>query len=154
MRNKSRGERKKSEQKEENTYITLSDVKNMISDEIGIDTDYSNDGENLGQLKNFIVPSISDENQIEVINTLLKFNSPLAMRLLLMDDSIINYGIYNSVPHLLIPDVTEEKKFDAALHWCLSEMKNRMKIFSEHRVRNIDLFNQKMDNVGERNVRG
>lgn len=143
------GEKKKSEQKEENTYITLSDVENMISNEIGIDTDYSNDGENLGHLKNFIVPSISDENQIEVINTLLKFNSPLTMRLLLMDDSIINYSIYNSVPHLLIPVVIEEKKFDATIHWCLSEMENRMKIFSENRVRNIDLFNQKMDNVGE-----
>lgn len=85
-----------SEPKEGSTYISLGDVEKMISDEIGINVDYSNDGENFRKLKNFVVPSISDENQIEVINTLLKFNSPLTMRLLLMDVSIINYSIYKN----------------------------------------------------------
>jgi len=128
----------------DNIEIIFPDAKTILKDNFDIDINYINDGECLKNLKNIIVPSTSNNAQIEVINMLLKYNSPQTMKLILIDHSVINYSMYNGVPQLLIPVVTEEKKIAGTVHWCLSEMEDRIRKFIEYRVKNINSFNEKM----------
>lgn len=133
--------------KEQSIY-TIKEIETILRVSLGIDADYSNDGRTLETLKNFIVPSVSSENQTEIIDTLLKYNSPTTMRLILMDDSIINYSPYNPIPHMLIPVITSEEKYDAVMGWCYAEMQDRINKFVENGVKNIDSFNWKMISMG------
>ena len=123
--------------------LTLQDVKNILKEKFSIDTDYSCDGELLKKLKNIIIPSENGEKQIDIINILLKFNSPRTMKLILIDDSILNYNIYNGVPQLLMPVVTNKNKKDDVVNWCCTEMQERINKFVDCEVKNIDSFNEK-----------
>jgi len=125
------------------------DAKNILKENFDIDADYSNDGESLKDLKNILVPSALNDSQIEIINLLLKYNSPKTMKLILIDNSIINYSTYNGIPQLLIPVVTKENKIDTTVNWLFSEMESRISKFVEYRVKNIDSFNEKMNEIGE-----
>ncbi len=138
--------RAENEHKEQSVY-TVKQIETILRVSFGIDADYSKDGRILEAFKNYIVPSVSSENQTEVIDALLKYNSPITMRLILIDDSIINYSPYNTIPHMFIPVVTNEGKYDAVMSWCHTEMQNRINIFVENGVKNIDSFNQKIINT-------
>lgn len=129
------------ENKEQYVY-TIKEFEAIMRFSYGIDADYSNDGKYLLNLKNFIVPSTTKENQANVINTLITYNTPKVMKLILMDDSVVNYNSYNRIPHMLIPVITNEKIFDKAMRWCYSEMQNRINKFVENGVKDIDSFNQ------------
>jgi len=129
------------ESKEQYIY-TIKEFEAIMRFSYGIDADYSNDGKYLLNLKNFIVPSTTKENQTDVINTLITYNTPKALKLILMDDSVVNYDSYNRIPHMLLPVITNEEKFDRAMRWCYSEMKNRINKFVENGVKDIDSFNQ------------
>ena len=119
------------------------DVAWCLKDRFNIDIEYLNDGKALKNLRNIIIPSETDEKQIEIINILLKFNSPKTMNLILIDDSVINYSIYNGVPQLLIPVITDKNKIDSIADWCYAEMRERINKFIDNRVKNIDSFNKK-----------
>lgn len=134
----------------ENIYEDIPSAETILKDNFGIQADFSNDGECLKNLENIIVPSVSNEIQIEIINMLLEYNSPQTMFLLLIDNSVINYSAYNGVPQLIIPVVTEKKKIDSAFHWCFAEMQDRINKFVECGVKNIDSFNKKMADIGEK----
>ena len=131
-------------------YYTPMNAEIILLGKLGIKADYSKDGESLSNLKNIIIPSASNETQIEFINTLLMYNSPETMRLILIDDSIINYSAYDGVPQLLIPIVTDGKKIDAVVSWCSSELEDRIRRFVEYGVKNIDSFNEKRAEKGEK----
>lgn len=134
--------RAENEHKEQSVY-TVKEIEKILRVSFGIDADYSKDGRTLETFKNYIIPSVSSENQTEVIDALLKYNSPMTMRLILMDDSIINYSIYNSVPHMLIPVITNEKKYDGAMAWCYAEMQERINNFVENGVKTLILLTRK-----------
>ena len=119
------------------------DVAWCLKDRFNIDIEYLNDGKALKNLRNIIIPSETDEKQIEIITILLKFNSPKTMNLILIDDSVINYSIYNGVPQLLIPVITDKNKIDSIADWCYAEMRERINKFIDNRVKNIDSFNKK-----------
>ena len=119
------------------------DVAWCLKDRFNIDIEYLNDGKKKKNLRNIIIPSETDEKQIEIINILLKFNSPKTMNLILIDDSVINYSIYNGVPQLLIPVITDKNKIDSIADWCYAEMRERINKFIDNRVKNIDSFNKK-----------
>lgn len=123
--------------------LTLRNIENILKETFSIEADFSHDGEVLKKLKNTIIPSASSENQIEVINTLLKYNSPKTMRLILIDDSIINYNVYNYAPQLMGPVITDNKIIDSNVKWCYAEMKYRIEEFVNLGVKNIDSFNEK-----------
>lgn len=122
----------------------LTNVDNILD----IETDYSNDGKALYKLTNIIIPSATNEIQINFINTLLKFNSQKTMKLLLIDDSLINYQIYNRFPQLLFPVITDKHRINVAVNWVRMEMDERIRKFLDAGAKNIDLFNQKMSDTG------
>lgn len=124
----------------------------LLREKYGIITDYTNDVECLKKLKNILVPSVSNDIQTEFINMLLKYNSPEKMKLILIDDSVINYSKYNGLSHLLIPVVTDTNKFNTLISYCKSEIEARIRLFVEYGVQNIDSFNDKMEETGESNL--
>ncbi len=76
-----------------------------------------------------------------MIVSLLYKSSPAEVRLILIDPKMVEFNIYNGIPHLLIPVVTDPKKAAGALGWAVSEMENRYRLFAEHNVKDISSFN-------------
>ena len=54
-------------------------------------------------------------------------------------------SVYNGIPHLLIPVVTEPKKAAGALNWAVNEMDKRYKLFAKYKVKNIESYNQQVE---------
>jgi S-DNA-T family DNA segregation ATPase FtsK/SpoIIIE len=76
-----------------------------------------------------------------IVASILYSKSPKDVRLLMVDPKIVELKIFNTLPHMLIPVVTEPKKVPAALKWLLAEMEQRYQIFAKVGVRNIAGFN-------------
>ncbi|MDC7246588.1 MAG: FtsK/SpoIIIE domain-containing protein, partial [Sphaerochaetaceae bacterium] len=79
-----------------------------------------------------------------LINSLLYTKSPKEVRLILVDPKIVELRIYNGIPHLLTPVITEPKKTIKALEYCLYEMDRRYKLLNNLAVRNISAYNSKV----------
>lgn len=77
-----------------------------------------------------------------IILSLLFQNTPETLRLILVDPKRVELSIYNHIPHLLTPVITEADKTIAALKWAVSEMDRRYKLFSETGRRNMQSFNE------------
>ena len=76
-----------------------------------------------------------------IIISILYKASPDEVKLLMIDPKVVELGIYNGIPHLLIPVVTEPKKAAGALNWAVQEMVNRYKLFAEKAVRDLKGYN-------------
>lgn len=76
-----------------------------------------------------------------LIVSLLYKSSPEDVRFLMIDPKVVELGIYNGVPHLLVPVVTDPRKAAGALGWAVTEMLNRYKIFAECNVRDLHGYN-------------
>ncbi|WP_404425273.1 DNA translocase FtsK 4TM domain-containing protein [Nibricoccus sp. IMCC34717] len=78
-----------------------------------------------------------------IVASILYSKSPRDVKLLMVDPKIVELKIFNTLPHMLIPVVTEPKKVPAALKWLLREMEQRYQIFAKVGVRNILGFNNR-----------
>lgn len=76
-----------------------------------------------------------------IISLLYKYN-PNEVKLLMVDPKVVELNVYNGIPHLLIPVVTDPKKAAAALNWAVNEMTNRYKLFADCGVRNMESYNE------------
>ena len=76
-----------------------------------------------------------------IISILYKYD-PEHVRLLMVDPKVVELNVYNGIPHLLIPVVTDPKKAAGALNWAVNEMTRRYQSFAEHGVRNMEGFNE------------
>jgi S-DNA-T family DNA segregation ATPase FtsK/SpoIIIE len=76
-----------------------------------------------------------------IIASIVYSKSPKDVRLIMVDPKVVELKIFNSLPHMYIPVVTEPKKVPAALKWLLSEMEQRYQIFAKANVRNIVGYN-------------
>ncbi len=84
-----------------------------------------------------------------LIVSLLYKAAPDEVKLLMIDPKVVELGVYNGIPHLLIPVVTEPKKAAGALNWAVQEMVNRYKLFADKAVRDIKGYNELMGKTGE-----
>lgn len=82
-----------------------------------------------------------------LINSILYKASPEEVKFLLIDPKVVELSNYNGIPHLLLPVVTDPKKAATALNWVVQEMTNRYKLFANTGVRNIDSYNEKINNI-------
>lgn len=76
-----------------------------------------------------------------IIMSILFRSTPEEVRLLMIDPKAVEFMIYNGIPHLLIPVVTDPKKASGALAWAVTEMLSRYKLFSDNNVRDIAGYN-------------
>ena len=79
-----------------------------------------------------------------IIASLLYHSGPEDLRFIMVDPKVVEMQMYNALPHMLIPVVTEPKKVPGALKWLIAEMEQRYQIFAKTNVRNIAGFNAKI----------
>ena len=84
-----------------------------------------------------------------IIISLLYKSTPDDVRLLMIDPKVVELGVYNGIPHLLIPVVTDPNKAAGALRWAVSEMTTRYKLFADRGVRDILGYNASIEEAGE-----
>lgn len=84
-----------------------------------------------------------------IIMSILYKSSPTDVKLLLIDPKVVELNIYNGIPHLLIPVVTDAKKASFALNWAVEEMEKRYKLFAQNNVRDINSYNNKLKENNE-----
>ncbi|MBN2285304.1 MAG: DNA translocase FtsK [Tissierellales bacterium] len=78
-----------------------------------------------------------------LLMSILFKSKPHEVKLILIDPKVVELNIYNGIPHLLIPVVTDARKAANALNWAVSEMGNRYEIFAKNSVRDINSYNIK-----------
>ena len=83
-----------------------------------------------------------------LIVSMLYHSTPEEVKLVLIDPKMVELGIYNGIPHLLIPVVTDPKKAAGALSWAVNEMLNRYQYFKEYSVRDMAGFNRAAEKNG------
>src|SRR5699024_2048266 len=79
-----------------------------------------------------------------IIMSILFKSTPEEVKMLLIDPKVVELSIYNGIPNLLVPVVTDAKKANAALDWAVDEMEKRYKLFSKNNVRDIDSYNKRI----------
>ena len=80
-----------------------------------------------------------------IIMSILFRSTPEEVRFIMIDPKAVEFMIYNGIPHLLIPVVTDPKKAAGALAWAVSEMLRRYNVFAEYNVRNLHAYNSLAD---------
>ena len=81
------------------------------------------------------------------IISLLYKASPEDVKLLMVDPKVVELGIYNGIPHLIVPVITEPRKAAGALGWAVNEMEQRYKMFADRDVRNIEGYNKLVETL-------
>lgn len=102
----------------------------------------------ISKMPHLLIAGATGSGKSVCINTLImslifKY-SPEEVRMIMIDPKVVELSIYNGIPHLLIPVVTEPKKAAAALSWAVAEMTQRYKKFAEAAVRDLKGYNEKM----------
>ena len=77
---------------------------------------------------------------------------PEDVKLIMVDPKVVELSVYNGIPHLLIPVVTDPKKASGALNWAVAEMDSRYKKFAECNVRDLKGYNQRVEKVQQMDV--
>lgn len=83
-----------------------------------------------------------------IIMSILFKASPEDVKLIMIDPKVVELGVYNGIPHLLVPVVTEPKKAAGALNWAVTEMMRRYDLFKDTGVRKLESYNKLMESTG------
>lgn len=107
----------------------------------------------IGKMPHLLVAGATGSGKSVCINSLIMSilfkASPEEVKLLMVDPKVVELGIYNGIPHLLIPVVTDPKKAAGALNWAVQEMVNRYKLFADKGVRDLKGYNAMLKASGE-----
>lgn len=110
----------------------------------------------IGKMPHLLIAGATGSGKSVCINTLITSilykADPKEVKLLLVDPKVVELSVYNGIPHLLIPVVTDPKKASGALNWAVREMLGRYQSFAEHNVRDIKGYNQMKEDKGETDV--
>ncbi|MEM1090939.1 MAG: DNA translocase FtsK 4TM domain-containing protein [Pseudomonadota bacterium] len=103
---------------------------------------------NLARMPHLLVAGTTGSGKSVAINamilSLLYKSSPEQVRLLMIDPKMLELSVYEGIPHLLAPVVTDMKEASNGLRWCVAEMERRYKLMSALGVRNLAGFNKKV----------
>ena len=102
----------------------------------------------IAKMPHVLIAGATGSGKSVCINTLIMSvlykADPNEVKLIMIDPKVVELSVYNGIPHLLIPVVTDPKKASGALNWAVAEMTNRYKKFTETGVRNIEGYNKKV----------
>ncbi len=108
----------------------------------------------LGKMPHALVAGTTGSGKSVAINTmilsLLYKATPEEVRMIMIDPKMLELSVYEGIPHLLTPVVTDVKEASNSLRWAVAEMERRYKLMSKMGVRNLAGFNQKIDEATER----
>lgn len=115
----------------------------------------------IAKMPHMLIAGATGSGKSVCINTLIMSilykAHPDDVKLIMVDPKVVELSVYNGIPHLLIPVVTDPKKASAALHWGVSEMEERYRKFADFNVRDLKGYNKKLESMqenGEENVPG
>lgn len=101
----------------------------------------------IAKMPHLLIAGATGSGKSVCINTLivsiLYKAKPEEVKLIMIDPKVVELSVYNGIPHLLIPVVTDPKKAAGALNWAVTEMMNRYNTFAEFNVRNLQEYNKK-----------
>ena len=102
----------------------------------------------IAKMPHLLVAGATGSGKSVCINTLIMSiiykADPEDVKLILVDPKVVELSVYNGIPHLMIPVVTDPKKAAGALNWAVAEMEKRYKLFAEYNVRDLKGFNEKV----------
>ncbi len=102
---------------------------------------------NLSEMPHLLIAGATGSGKSVCVNTIitsLLFNSnPDEVKLLMIDPKVVELNIYNGIPHLILPVVTDPKKASIALGWAVNEMTRRYELFATNHVKDIEGYNAK-----------
>lgn len=105
----------------------------------------------IGKMPHVLIAGSTGSGKSVCINTLIMSilykAHPDDVKLIMVDPKVVELSVYNGIPHLLIPVVTDPKKASAALQWAVAEMTERYKKFADHNVRDLKGYNQLAERV-------
>lgn len=127
---------------------TFEKFKSRLAFAVGKDIGGKTVVTDLAKMPHLLIAGATGSGKSVCINTLIMSilykASPEEVKLIMVDPKMVELSIYNGIPHLLIPVVTDPKKASGALNWAVAEMTNRYKKFTETGVRNIEGYNKKV----------
>lgn len=141
----------------ENTAVMLRDLlesdefknsRSPISFAVGKDIAGKVVVADIAKMPHLLVAGATGSGKSVCINTLIMSiiykADPEDVKLILVDPKVVELSVYNGIPHLMIPVVTDPKKAAGALNWAVDEMEKRYKLFAEYNVRDLKGFNEKV----------
>lgn len=107
---------------------------------------------NIAKMPHVLIAGSTGSGKSVCINTIITsilYNSkPSEVKLVMVDPKVVELSVYNGIPHLLIPVVTDPKKAAGALAWAVQEMDNRYNLFAEKGVRDLKGYNKVLEHEG------
>ena len=150
---------------EENTAVMLRELlesnefntsESKLSFAVGKDIAGKTVVADIAKMPHLLVAGATGSGKSVCINTLIMSilfkASPDEVKLIMVDPKVVELSVYNGIPHLLIPVVTDPKKAAGALNWAVCEMEKRYKLFAEYNVRDIKGFNKKVESLKDEEI--
>ena len=146
----------------ENTAVMLRDLlesnefknsQSKISFAVGKDISGKVVVTDIAKMPHLLVAGATGSGKSVCINTLIMSilfkSNPEDVKLIMIDPKVVELSVYNGIPHLMIPVVTDPKKAAGALNWAVAEMTRRYQLFAEYNVRDLKGFNDKIAKLPE-----
>ena len=128
------------------------DSKSKLSFALGKSVSGDNVITDIAKMPHVLIAGSTGSGKSVCINTLITSilykAKPSEVKLIMVDPKVVELSVYNGIPHLLIPVVTDPKKAAGALAWAVQEMVNRYSLFAQKNVRDIKGYNAQLDKEG------
>lgn len=144
----------------ENTAVMLRDLlesgefqqsKSRITVAVGKDIAGKTIVADIAKMPHLLVAGSTGSGKSVCINTMIMSiiykADPEDVKLIMVDPKVVELSVYNGIPHLLIPVVTDPKKAAGALNWAVAEMMKRYDLFAKYNVRDLKGFNEKAEQI-------
>ena len=106
----------------------------------------------IAKMPHVLIAGATGSGKSVCINTLIMSilykAAPDEVKLIMIDPKVVELSVYNGIPHLLIPVVTDPKKAAGALNWAVAEMSRRYQAFAKYNVRDMKSYNEKIKSMG------
>lgn len=127
------------------------DSASKISFAVGKDISGKTKVADIAKMPHLLIAGATGSGKSVCINTIIMSilykAKPDEVKLLMIDPKVVELSVYNGIPHLMIPVVTDPKKASGALNWAVNEMTERYEKFAEANVREINGYNAKVDSI-------
>ena len=146
----------------ENEIVPLRDIidcdsfknhKSKLAFALGKDVAGNEVVTDIAKMPHVLIAGATGSGKSVCINTLIASiiykAKPSEVKLVMVDPKVVELSVYNGIPHLLIPVVTDPKKAAGALAWAVQEMVNRYSLFASKNVRDIKGYNEALEGEGE-----
>src|SRR5690606_34353616 len=126
----------------------LEDHKHPLKVALGVDIDGENIYVDIAKMPHGLIAGATNSGKSVCVNTilvsLLLKNKPEDLKLILIDPKMVELSIYNDLPHLITPVITDAKMASSALQWAVEEMERRYHLFAQCRSRDISSYNEQV----------